>query len=164
MSGPTGPARAAGALAAVIATIGAAACALRWRYSIVTVRGPSMEPELADGDRLLACRRGLRRLRRGQLVIFSEPDRGRRRPAWLTGAGQDLWVIKRVAALPGDPVPEAVRAAADGAAVVPRRALVVLGDAPGSSRDSRTWGFIPARQVLGVGLRQVASPRAPTRR
>jgi signal peptidase I len=113
---------AAGLLAAVLG-------GLRWRYSVVTVRGPSMEPDFADGDRLLACRRGLRRLRRGQLVIFTEPGLDRhRRPAWLTGAAaRDRWVIKRVAAIPGDPVPEAVRMAAGGLALVPRGAVVVLG-------------------------------------
>jgi signal peptidase I len=141
-------------VAATAAGIGLAAGATRWRYSVVTVHGPSMEPELADGDRLLACRCGIRRLRTGQLVIFREPGLRRRRPAWLTGAGRDLWVVKRVAAIPGDPVPDAVRPAAVGTGVVPRGAVVVLGDAP-SSRDSRQWGFITASQVLGVARRRL---------
>jgi signal peptidase I len=143
---------ASGSMAAAVA-LGA----LRWRYSVVTVRGPSMEPALADGDRLLACRRSLHRLSRGQLVIFTEPGLAdRRRPAWLTGAAQHNWVVKRVAAIPGDPVPEAVRAAVGGLVLVPRGAVVVLGDAPDRSRDSRAWGFIPARHILGVGTRRLA--------
>lgn len=134
------------------ASVALAAGAVRWRYTVVTVRGPSMEPDLADGDRVLVRRCGLRHLRRGQLVIFREPEPGQRtRPAWLTGAtAANTWVIKRVAALPGDPVPESVRAAAGDADVVPSRSLVVLGS-PDFSRDSRHWGCIPAREVLGVG-------------
>jgi signal peptidase I len=140
----------AGVLAAVAVAL--AAGAVRWRYAVVTVRGPSMEPDLTDGDRVLVRRCGLRHLRRGQLVIFREPEPGQRtRPAWLTGAAtKNTWVIKRVAALPGDPVPESVRAATGDADVVPPRSLVVLGS-PSFSRDSRHWGLIPAREVLGVG-------------
>lgn len=153
-------ARASTAVTLAAALLAAALGALRWRYSVVTVHGPSMEPELTDGDRLLARRRSLRRLRRGQLVIFTEPGPGRRRrPAWLTGAAQDQWVVKRVAAIPGDPVPQAVRAAVGGLVLVPRGAVVVLGDAPDRSRDSRAWGFIPARHILGAATRRL--PSAP---
>ena len=123
--------------------------AARWLYSVVTVYGTSMEPELAHGDRLLARRCGIRWLRPGQLVVFSEPGIPHSRPASLTGAGQGLWVIKRVAAIPGDPVPEAIRTAVGGAAVVPAKAILVLGNAP-DSRDSRQWGFVTSRQLLGV--------------
>jgi signal peptidase I len=142
---------------AAVASAGALAFgALRWQYSVVTVHGPSMAPELSDGDRVLVRRCGVRRLRTGELVIFREPGRLRRprRPAWLTGANQDLWVIKRVAATPGDPVPEAVRPVTNGATVVPRGSLVVFGDAPGS-RDSRSWGFVPASAVLGISRRKL---------
>ena len=145
--------------AAALAVTAGALGAVRWQYSVVTVRGPSMEPDLTDGDRLLTRRCGIRRLQRGQLVIFREPGLKRRRPAWLTGAGQDLWVIKRVVAVPGDPVPDSVRAVAGGARVVPRRAVVVLGDGP-VSRDSRHWGFIPASHILGVGTRCLGRRRS----
>jgi signal peptidase I len=113
-----------------------------------------MEPELADGDKLLARRCGMRALRRGELVVFSEPGVVRRRPAWLTGAARNAWVIKRVAALPGDVVPDAVRAAAGGTAIVPRGAIVVLGSTA-ASRDSRQWGFVPASHVFGVCQRRL---------
>jgi signal peptidase I len=124
------------AAAVAVAVASAALGAVRWRYAVVTVHGPSMEPDLADGDRLLTrrCRTG--RLRRGQLIIFREPGLKWRRPAWLTGAGQDVWVIKRVAAVAGDPVPDSVLAVARGLCIVPRRTIVVLGDGP-VSRDSR---------------------------
>jgi signal peptidase I len=93
---------------------------------------------------------GARGLRTGQLVVFAEPGLPHRgRPAWLTGAGQARWVIKRVAAGPGDQVPGAIRAAVGGATVVPPRAILVLGDGP-DSRDSRQWGFISSRHILGT--------------
>jgi signal peptidase I len=146
------------ALAPAAAAVAAAAGALRWRYAVVTVHGPSMEPALADGDRLLARRCGLRGLRPGQLVIFREPGLpDRRRPVWLTGAGRDHWVVKRVSAVPGDPVPASVRPAVSGVSVVPPQMVVVLGDAA-RSRDSRQWGFIPASAILGVGRRLASTP------
>jgi signal peptidase I len=142
-------------VAAALAVLTLTVALLRWRYAVVTVHGASMEPDLADGDRLLCRRCGLRRLRRGQLVIFREPDLGEcRRPAWLTGAARDKWVIKRVVAIPGDPVPDAVREAVGGTDTVPSGAVVVLGNALRST-DSRQWGFIPARNVLGTGWRRL---------
>lgn len=144
-----------------LAVVASAALGLvRWRYCVVIVRGQSMEPTFRDGDRLLGRRCSARRLRAGHVVIFREPGllSGAHRPVWMTGAGRDFWVIKRVAAIPGDPVPDSVRPAAAGAIVVPRRAIVVLGDAA-ASRDSRDWGFIPASHVLGVGVRPASAPR-----
>ncbi|MHB1874322.1 MAG: S26 family signal peptidase [Streptosporangiaceae bacterium] len=148
-------------LAVALAAVGSAGLLgltvgfLRWRYSVVTVTGPSMEPELHDGDRLLVRRCGLGALRRDQLVIFSEPGvPGSGRPIWRTRADRWSWVIKRVAAVPGDRVPDCVRAAAGRAQVVPAGAVVVLGTGPGS-RDSRQWGFVTSRHVFGVGVRSV---------
>jgi type IV secretory pathway protease TraF len=63
-------------------------------------------------------------------------------------------MIKRVAAVPGEPVPEAVwpAVAAIGGQSVPAGSLVVLGDNTADSKDSRTIGYIPADRVLGVML------------
>ncbi len=152
-----------GAIALAVVVIGSAV-AVRWMYCVVAVTGTSLEPELAPGDRLLARRCGLRSLRLGEFVIIREPGLTgrRRRPVWLTSAGRDVWVVKRVAALPGDPVPAAVRTAA-GTALVPRRTLVALGDRP-DSRDSRQWGLIPASSVLGVCSRKLTGPGTAGRR
>lgn len=128
---------------------------LRWRYSVVTVSGPSMEPELHDGDRLLVRRCGVGALRRDQLVIFREPGvPGPGRPIWRTRADRWSWVIKRVVAVPGDRVPDSVRASAGSVRLVPAGAIVVLGTAPGS-RDSRQWGFVTSEHVFGVGVRSL---------
>ncbi|MFE0876204.1 S24/S26 family peptidase [Streptomyces smyrnaeus] len=80
------------------------------RLVSVTVRGASMLPVYQDGDRVLV-RRGPTP-RRGTVVVAERPDPDGRWPLpVLTGPAhaQALadreWVIKRVAALPGDSLP-----------------------------------------------------------
>jgi type IV secretory pathway protease TraF len=64
----------------------------------------------------------------------------------------------RVAAIPGDPVPDVVLSAVSGVAVVPPQSVVVHGSAA-RSRDSRQWGFITAQDILGVvRARRAAEP------
>ncbi|MET9295509.1 S26 family signal peptidase [Streptomyces sp. NPDC003077] len=70
------------------------------------------------------------------------------------------WIIKRVAAAPGDPVPRAsvpALATAPEERVPPGR-LVLLGDNPGASLDSRQYGYFPIARVLGT---VPSAPRAP---
>jgi signal peptidase I len=141
--------------------LGLAYGAVRWRYAVVTVRGPSMEPDLFNGDRLLVRRCRVERLRPGQHVIFREPGLPRRRPVALTGAGQDVWVVKRVAAVSGDQVPASVRAVVSGVLRVPPRNVVVLGNEV-ASRDSRYWGFIPSSQIFGLSICRLRHGSKPT--
>jgi signal peptidase I len=103
---------------------------------VVTVDGPSMEPTLRSGARLLVLRG--RRLRTGRIVVLRPRD--------------GLLIVKRVAALAGDPVPESVLPAVGGQPgdLVPSGRLVVLGDAPAVSADSRNRGFAAAADVVGV--------------
>jgi hypothetical protein len=63
-------------------------------------------------------------------------------------------MIKRVAALPGDPLPPTVAAplCAEPAATVPAGFLILLGDNAAESIDSRTMGLVPTDRVLGVLL------------
>jgi signal peptidase I len=63
-------------------------------------------------------------------------------------------VIKRVAASAGERTPRPV-AAADP--VVPPGHLVLLGDNPDGSGDSRQYGFVPAAAVVGVVVRPLAA-------
>jgi signal peptidase I len=131
--------------------------ALRRKIAIVTVRGRSMQPALTAGDRLLIRRVSPERLRTGQIVVIAgtredgtSASRGRSWPP--AGHG---WLIKRLAALPGEPTPALVLTAiAPGAEpVVPAGKLVVLGDNLPCSLDSRTLGYIAAERVLGVVVR-----------
>ncbi|MEO3747911.1 S26 family signal peptidase [Plantactinospora sp. B5E13] len=136
---------------------------LRRRFVVVTVRGPSMEPSLREGDRVLVRRRPLVALRTGDLVVFAEtpaPSRPPTRPALPDPGRVDTaegWLIKRAVALPGDPVPrEAGPALAvlDDEVVPPGR-LVAIGDNPGASYDSRHYGYVTADRLLGAVLRRI---------
>jgi signal peptidase I len=115
---------------------------LRRRLFVVTVHGASMEPTLADGDRLLARRTSTPRT--GQVVIVEAPVRD---PGWawrrgrLAPAGTGEWIVKRVAAVGGGEVPAGT--------------LLILGDNPAASIDSRELGFVPADRVLGVMVRRL---------
>ncbi|OPC77599.1 signal peptidase I [Embleya scabrispora] len=139
------------AVVATVILVLAGARALRSRLALVRVTGTSMAPTFADGDRVLVdCAAPVRR---GDVVVF-------RNPTAALGADRDpRWLVKRVAAVPGDPVPvemrDVVRAPNDG--VVPAGSLVVRGDAP-RSHDSRHFGYVPASTVLGV---VGAGPRIP---
>ncbi len=117
------------------------AAALCRRLVIIDVRGESMRPALAPGDRVLMRRIRLGAVRRGDVVVIAapEPHEGLEKA--------DRWRIKRVAALPGDPVPPGIPVTER---VVPAGRLVVLGDNARHSVDSRTTGFYRADDLIGV--------------
>jgi signal peptidase I len=146
------------------AAVGAAAIvagllALRRLLAVVAVIGPSMQPTLFPGDRVLVRRAGLRGIRTGQIVVIEKPGAG---GGWAAGprrppAGRREWMIKRVAAVPGELRPPAIPGGDGAGPVVPAGRLVVLGDNPARSMDSRQLGYIPADRVLGVVLRSMHS-------
>jgi signal peptidase I len=137
--------------AALAAGLAAGAWAARRGLLYTTVTGASMLPALREGDRLLVRRvdtrrDGGRRLRVGQIVVcpVQLPD-----GATLLPAPGDilprLWV-KRIAALPGDPMPAAM---AGRTGPVPNGTVILLGDNPEQSVDSRTIGPIPLERLVG---------------
>lgn len=151
----------------------AAALSLWWvrrSYLVATVDGPSMRPTLRPGDRLLVRRTG--RVRAGQIVVVRitdppaldglppeiEPGREGEVPEMPDHPGWRL-LVKRAVAVPGDPVPRqdfpALRDVPDR--VVPRGALVVRGDNPASSWDSRDFGFVRGAELVGVMVRRMPS-------
>ena len=137
---------------------GVAVAALGWlrhRFLVVTVSGSSMEPTYHDGDRLLAVRRSAATLRTGQVVVADLLTRlpgltSQSVAASLHQSGHRQ-VIKRIAAVAGEPVPPGV----DAAPTVPPGMLVLLGDNPEGSVDSRQYGYVAAEQVIGVVLRRL---------
>lgn len=157
-------------LAAVVAGVAAVAgggLLLRRRYVAVSVSGPSMEPTLRHGDRVIVRRLRLDRVRAGQIVVFRQPPPwrgvdgwadGRRLPEtgfWTTGTPRAVrhgrWTIKRAVAVPGDPLPpELAEHAARLGPTVPAGSLAVLGDNRARSVDSRRFGFVLADEILGV--------------
>ncbi|GGS97562.1 S26 family signal peptidase [Nonomuraea spiralis] len=147
----TGPNPGAVALVAGVAGLVAGAVWLRRRYVVVTVHGESMLPAYRPGERVLVRRTSSRSLRTGQVVILGADPGGDRT---VTGA---RWIIKRVAAVPGDPIPRdtvpALRTAPGTR--VPTGRLVVLGDNANRSYDSRHSGYLTADRLLGVVLRKI---------
>jgi signal peptidase I len=128
---------------------------LRRHIAIVAVVGVSMQPTLAPGDRVLVRRVRIGQVRIGQIVVIEKPDDS---GTWATlppgrSIAQREWMIKRVAAVPGDHRPDAMPPGSPGL-LVPSGNLVVLGDNPARSLDSRQIGYIPAERVLGVVLRR----------
>ncbi|MEW2289297.1 S26 family signal peptidase [Streptomyces sp. NPDC047841] len=154
--------------AALLLTAGLAlARAAELRLVAVVVSGRSMEPAHHDGDGVLV-RRG-RTPGRGAVVVverppyqapWPDPPVSRTAPAHRIYARQ--WFIKRVAAVPGDPVPRSVLPALGDIPdrTVPEGMLVLLGDNSEQSYDSRHVGYFPAARVLG----EVAGPGQPARR
>ena len=120
-------------------------------FVVIRVTGTSMSPAFGPHDRVLVRRGAADQVKAGTVAVLAEPRdtlTWRLTPLPTPGLGQATWVIKRVAAVAGDAVPDSVREAASRVAVVPDGMLVVLSDNPAGS-DSRRWGLIPASRVLG---------------
>jgi signal peptidase I len=136
----------------VILGLSAAAAAalvrLRRRWVVVRVAGTSMRPAFEPGDVVLARARPPGAVRVGDVVVFRWPQQDPV-PGYRP-AGDDGWLVKRVAAVPGDPVPDGVPAAPR---VTPAGSLVVLGDDGG--HDSRVFGLLPAARVRAVVARRL---------
>ena len=96
----------------------------------VAVRGSSMIPTLLPGERLLFDRLAYVRDRPevGDVVLVAHPLR------------RNLRLVKRLASLPGDVIDELVLA---------RGEYWVLGDKPDESTDSREFGPVRRRDLLG---------------
>ncbi|WP_433254962.1 S26 family signal peptidase [Streptosporangium sp. CA-135522] len=144
---------------AVAATLAGLLEWLRRRHLVVTVRGPSMVPTYRNGDRVLVRRRSGGRLRTDQVAVVDLPERMRPCPDGTSPENilRNRRVIKRVAAAPGDPVPFPIEG---NGPVAPPGCLVLLGDNPDGSGDSRQYGYVPADAVVGVVLR-VLRERVP---
>lgn len=159
-------ARQAAALLLQLAVI--AALVLLFFVRVPEISGHSMEPQLASGDHVLintlAFDLGigpwrlahLRDIRRGEVVAFAHRS-----------GDQSVIYLKRVIGLPGEsvafrngtvyvngaPLPETYAFRQDGttqtAHVLGANELYVLGDNRADSDDSRTFGVIATRDVIG---------------
>jgi signal peptidase I len=124
-------------LCVVLACVGLVVWSVtHWLVIPWVVAGPSMEPTLKEGDRVLMDLWTLRRRlpRPGDVVVVSGPGE------------EDL--VKRVAREPypgDDPYPIPMLAA--DSPLEPT--FVVLGDNPAESRDSRSFGRLPRHRFRG---------------
>jgi signal peptidase I len=92
----------------------------------------SMMPTFAPGDRLYVDTRAYRERppTRGELVVARETLPPHR------------FFVKRVACVAGESPP-------NGSAPVPAGFVYLLGDNPEVSRDSRTFGAVPLKSLIG---------------
>ncbi|SCL69887.1 S26 family signal peptidase [Micromonospora peucetia] len=147
------------AVAAVLCHAG-----LSRRFVVVTVRGVSMEPTYHDGDQVLV-RRNVQPTA-GQVVVFEQGTGdwlAADAPAAALTSPRRHWMIKRVAAVPGDAVPRAQVLALHDVPEdrVPAGQLVLLGDNDRAALDSRQVGYFAAESLLGVVLWRISARRRP---
>jgi signal peptidase I len=126
----------------------------RRRSQKVVVHDHSMEPTFRPGDRLLVDPLAYvgRSPERNDLVVLTDP------------ANPERWLLKRIVGIPGDFVRvtrggiERLRDRPSGAAPpagaleeleVPADHLFVLSDRPARTRDSRQFGPVHRRVVVG---------------
>ncbi|MFG1711060.1 S26 family signal peptidase [Nonomuraea sp. M3C6] len=165
--------------------VGVVALIVHKRFIVVTVVGNSMRPTFRSGDRVLVRRIRATAVRRGDVVVAEQPhlfDNEEQEPnnsdanKELTRDGyprshagsyqattERVWTIKRIVAVPGDLVPAGLAPALSGLAgdLVPPDRLILLGDNKKASFDSRRFGFIPSRYVLGVVVRKIGFDSRP---
>ncbi len=127
----------------------------------VEVKGASMSPTLASGDRFLLNRFAYltREPQRGELVVLKDPETGDLIVKRIIGLPFETVVMQNEAAYVNgrrmiEPyVSRSVRADISPlgkAIVIPRDHYFVLGDNRGRSLDSRVFGPIPRDSILGV--------------
>ena len=131
------------ALVAAVALLIEGVRQLRRRWLLVKVEGVSMEPELRDGDEVLAKR--TRTIEAGRVVVVVAPD-----PllGWAEPPKRPRgpWWVKRVAAGPGEPMPGSDEP-------VPAGHYFLLSD-NSDGEDSRRHGPCPAESIAGVMIRK----------
>lgn len=134
--------------------------------TMVQVRGPSMVPSYVDGQVLFVNRLayGLQGPIIGEyLWIWKAPNLGD--PVVVRRVDTGVWVVKRVAGLPGMELKVSGGSLTVGNRTVglsasqsywleactrvPAGTVFVLGDNLDRSQDSRDWGFVPLKDVLG---------------
>ena len=128
----------------------------------VKVEGTSMQPNLADQERIFVSKfiYHFSDIGRGDVIVFWYPN------------DVSKSFIKRVIGLPGDRVeirkgdvyidgkrlgepyigPKYRDDSFHRIVEVPFRQYFVLGDHRSSSNDSRSWGFVPAAQIFGKAV------------
>ena len=124
----------------------------------------SMRPTLLEGDRILVNKfiYRFKQPEQGDVVVFKYPEDPRRDfIKRLVGKGEESVSIQRGRILVnGKEVTtdsfgeryyynQGLYGQEDNSQKIPKDHFFVLGDNSGSSRDSRFWGFVPRRYMIG---------------
>lgn len=159
----TAAARGFAATTAVLATVALASVAAGWPATTYRVGSSSMEPTLRcragpdcrgdESDRVVVDRVAyvFRTPRRGDIVAIRL-----RRPGVRYCASGGGVLLKRIVAVPGDPLPAAgppsarrSRTTSGSAAVLESDRFYVAGDDRDGSCDSRAFGAVSRHEILG---------------
>jgi signal peptidase I len=121
----------------------------------VAVHGVSMEPTVHDGTALVAKWTDPADLRRGELVVFRDPQGTLALKRVVGVAGDDVAIRDAVLEVDNRPVSEPyvdesrIDGTYFGPVHVPAGTVFVMGDNRAPSIDSRIYGPIPFNRVLG---------------
>jgi signal peptidase I len=136
----------------------AAVMARAWVAEPFAIPSESMEPTLSPGDHVLVEKLSYRfgSPRRGDLVVFRAPDGGSLAVKRVVGLGGDHVAIEDgLLAVNGhlqrEPYVDQSRVDSVyfGPVVVPRGDVFVMGDNRADSHDSRDYGGVPRRSLIG---------------
>jgi len=138
-----------------------------WVMQGFRVSGDCMRPHLATGERVLAYKLAytLRGPRRGDIVIFAYPrDPSQTYVKRVVGLpGETVSIRSGLVSVDGRPLPEPYRVyAAHGdmaPQLVPHGTYFVMGDNRDVSDDSRFWGDLPRRDIIGRAVACYWPPR-----
>ena len=154
------------ASAAVYATL-----IVTFGFQVARVEGQSMAPTLADQDRLIVNKLAYRlgEPRRGDIVMLYypvDPDKSFVKRV-IAEEGDEVRIVEgRVyvndVPMPDDFVPPEYRSHEDwGPELIDQGYYFVMGDHRNNSSDSRHWGAVPKRYIIGkVQLRWWPIPNA----
>ncbi|MFP4199961.1 MAG: signal peptidase I [Bacillota bacterium] len=124
------------------------------------IDGPSMQPSLSQGERLLVNKMVyyLRRPVPGEIVVFQEPGRQGRNLVKRVVAveGQTLEIREGRVILDGVPMEEYYISNPGKDSLPPQRIpagyVFVMGDNRANSWDSRYFGAVPVRDIRGMAF------------
>ena len=128
----------------------------------VKVEGTSMQPQLADQDRIFVNRfiYRFKEIDRGDVVVFWYPkDRSKSFIKRIIGVPGDMVEIREgVVCINGESIPEPYLkpeyrdTQSFKRTLVPEEKFFVLGDHRNSSNDSRSWGFVDRSMIYGKAI------------